>query len=52
MMMESIKKEILLSSYWEHFKYAKDLALTLPVDNEKRKLVEKTLNELSKKVKL
>lgn len=45
--MESIKREIQLASYWEHFKYAKDIALILPVDHPKRKLIEKTVNDLT-----
>ncbi len=42
-----IKNEILEYSYWEHFKYAKDLALILPVEHPKRKLIEAKVNELS-----
>lgn len=46
--MESIKKklEILNSSYWEHFKFAKDLAGYLDFDHPKRKKIEEKLNEM------
>jgi hypothetical protein len=46
--MESIKLrlEILNSSYWEHFKFAKDLAGYLDFDHPKRKKIEKLLNDM------
>jgi hypothetical protein len=37
--------EILKANYWEHYKWAKDLALIYPVDHPKRVALEKTLNE-------
>ncbi len=48
--MDAIKLEILESSYWEHFKYAKDLAYILPLDNPKRKKVELEVNRLSEEI--
>jgi hypothetical protein len=44
--MKKIRLEILESSYWEHYKYAKDMAMYLPLDHPKRKLLEKELNEM------
>lgn len=35
--MNKTKLEILQASYWEHFKYDKDLALILPIEHPKRK---------------
>jgi len=37
---------ILEFSYWEHYKHAKDIAFIYPVDNPKRKEIEKSLNEI------
>lgn len=42
--------EILEYSYWEHFKYAKDVALILPIEHPKRKKVEDELNKLQKRL--
>ncbi len=57
--MNKIRLEILESSYWEHFKYAKDLASYLPITHPKRKLIEAELNNqitelhnLKEKIKL
>ncbi len=44
--MNSITDEINKASQQEHFKFAKELAFYLPIDNPKRIKVEKTLNEL------
>ncbi len=46
--MEDIKHklEILNSNYWEHFKFAKDLAGYLDFDHPKRKKIENKLNEM------
>jgi hypothetical protein len=38
--------EILEASYWEHYKWAKDLAHYLPVSSPKRLELEKVLNEM------
>ncbi len=40
------KLEILNSNYWEHFKFAKDLAGYLDFDHPKRKKIEILLNEM------
>jgi len=46
-----IKLEILEGSYWEHFKYAKDLSLMLPIENPKRKLIEQEINNIQSEIK-
>ena len=43
----NIKLELVQGSYWEHHKIAKDFSLILPLDNPKRKNIEKSMNELS-----
>jgi hypothetical protein len=48
--MSQIQYNILNYSYWEHFKYAKDLALILPIDHPKRKQVENELNIILEKM--
>jgi hypothetical protein len=48
--MKDIKLEILQYSYWEHFKYAKDLALVLPLNHPKRIKAEQVMNELLKEI--
>lgn len=40
------KLEILLYNYWEHFKYAKDLHLILPLGHQKRVVLDKELNKM------
>lgn len=40
------KLEILNANYWEHFKFAKDLAGFLPLKHPKRVKVENELNEM------
>jgi len=42
--------EILEYSYWEHFRFAKDIALILPIEHPKRKKVEEELNRLQKRL--
>lgn len=44
--MLKIKLEILLANHLEHFKMAKDLSMIYPVNNPKRLLFEKVLNDL------
>lgn len=44
--MSNHKTRILNSSYWEHFKFAKELAGYLDFDHPKRVKIEKTLNEM------
>ncbi len=41
---EKRKLEILNANYWEHFKFAKDLAGFLDFNHPKRKKVENQLN--------
>ncbi len=47
-----IKLEILESSYWEHFKYLKDISLILPLDHPKRILLEKELSKMIREINL
>jgi len=49
--MNDMKNQILLYNYWEHFSYAKELALVLPIDHPKRKRLEKSMNELQVLIK-
>ena len=49
--MKQIKIQILESSYWEHFKAAKDLSLILPLNHWKRKLIETEINKLQQEIK-
>lgn len=42
--------EILESSYWEHFKYAKDLSMYLPLNHPKRIKVDDELNKMIEKI--
>lgn len=42
--------EILNSSYWEHFKYAKELAGYLDLTHPKRVRVENELNKMLKRI--
>lgn len=45
-----IKLEILSSNYWEHFKYAKDLALILPLNHPKRIRIQNALDKMIKEI--
>ena len=42
--------EILQYSYYEHYKYAKDLAFILDLEHPKRKRVERELNDILVKI--
>jgi hypothetical protein len=44
--------EILEASYWEHFKYAKDMALYLPLKHPKRIQVEEEINKMITEINL
>jgi hypothetical protein len=44
------KLEILEGNYWEHYKFAKDMALVYPIDHPKRVEIEKTLNDLQYRI--
>lgn len=46
-----IKREILTTSYWEHFKYAKDLAMMLPLGHPKRVKAEQAVNDIQSELK-
>ena len=48
--MTNIQLEILEGNYWEHFKYAKDLALIFPVDDAKRRKIEIEMNSMLTKI--
>ncbi len=48
--MDKIKIEILEYNYWEHFKALKDASLILPLDHPKRKALERSTNEILKKL--
>ncbi len=45
-------EEITLASYFEHLKYAKELALFLPLRHPKRIKVDKAINEMIVKLNL
>lgn len=49
--MHEIKLEILNGSYWEHFKYAKELALIYPLNHPKRVKIEKEVNIILEQLK-
>jgi hypothetical protein len=46
-----IKLQILKESYWEHFKRAKDLALTLDIKNPTRLEIEAEINIIQNQIK-
>lgn len=48
--MDEIKFELLKASYWEHFKFAKDLALIYPVNHPKRINIENELSIIQKQL--
>jgi hypothetical protein len=48
--INNVKLPILGSSYWEHFKMAKDLALYLPITHPKRINLEKEINDIQNKI--
>lgn len=48
--MNEIKLEILTASYWEHFKYAKDLSMVLPLSHPKRVKAEKAVNDIQTEI--
>ena len=48
--MDTIKLELLKANYLEHFKYAKDLALILPITHPQRTLIERELNKIQKEM--
>jgi hypothetical protein len=46
----SNKAEILQASYWEHFKFAKELAMYLPLNHYKRVKIEAEINKIQKQL--
>lgn len=46
----NIELEILEYSYWEHFKYAKDLNLILPLHHKKRVVLDNEMNKMLKRI--
>jgi len=42
--------EILEYNYWEHFKFAKDLALILPLKHPKRIQLQNELNKMIERI--
>jgi uncharacterized membrane protein len=48
--MKNVELEILQYNYWEHFKYAKDIALILPIGHPKRIAAEQQLDKLQQKI--
>jgi hypothetical protein len=47
-----MKNEILIMSYWEHFKKLKDIYLIYPPEHPKRIELQNVVNELSERIKL
>lgn len=47
-----MRLQILNSSYWEHFKFAQELAGYLDLDHPKRIKVEKELNKMLDEIRL
>ncbi len=45
-----MKKEILQMSYWEHFKFAKELSQSLEINHPKRIKIEKEMNSIINKI--
>jgi len=45
-----MKQEILLASYYEHLKFAKDFAKYLPIDHPKRLRVENEINSIAQQL--
>jgi hypothetical protein len=45
-----IKLQILKESYWEHFKRAKDLALTLDIKDPTRLVIETEINLIQNQI--
>jgi len=51
-MSGKIQKELLLASYYEHLKFAKDLAMFLSINDPKRIKIESAVNEIAVKLNL
>ena len=48
--MKELELEILQYSYWEHFRFAKDISLILPLNHPKRVVLDKELNEMMNRI--
>ena len=48
--MKSIELELLQYSYWEHFKFAKDLSFVLPLNHTKRVKIEREINKIQQQI--
>ncbi len=46
----SNRLQILYYSYWEHFKYEKDLSLILPIDHPKRIEISQAVKDIWKDI--
>ena len=49
-MLDRINIELLRYSYWEHYKYAKDLSFVLPIKHPKRVKIEKEINKIQQQM--
>lgn len=52
MYIKNIKLEILESSYYEHFKYTKDIAMFYPLNHPKRLELDIIMNSMLKEIHL
>ena len=48
--MSNLELEILEYSYWEHFKFAKDLSLILPLKHNKRVALDNEMTKMLKRI--
>ena len=48
---DSIKLEILQYSYWEHYKFEKDISMVLPLEDPKRNHIRQHTQEILEKIK-
>ena len=48
--MKEIKIELLRASFSEHFKYAKELGLIVPINNPRRLRIEKEGNKIQEEL--
>jgi len=47
----SLELEILKASYWEHYKYEKDLSYILPLNDPKRIKILEEVNNISEQIR-
>ncbi|NJO63437.1 MAG: hypothetical protein HC836_36095 [Richelia sp. RM2_1_2] len=48
--MNKHRIQILEANYWEHYKFAKDIAMFLPIDDPKRIIYNEELDRLLKEL--